>query len=82
MGFILLFHTLLGSMTHEEIKKYILQKAVNNIRTFGYPDANEENIMTDVICAPMFKVMLEGHLHLSNTQTKTVIYEILSKINV
>lgn len=69
-------------MTHEEIKTYILQKAVKNIRAFGYPDANEENIMTDSICAPMFKVMLEGHLPLSNTQTQTVIYEILSKIYV
>ena len=69
-------------MTHEEIKTYILQKAVKNIRAFGYPDANEENIMTDGICAPMFRTMLEGHLPLSHTETKTVIYEILSKINV
>ena len=40
----------------------LIQNGVNNLKEFGYPNANTENILTDLIYASMFKSMLNDNI--------------------
>ena len=41
------------------IEKKLIEAGVKNLREFGYPDCNVENILTDQIYGAFFKSMLE-----------------------
>ena len=41
-------------MTKEEIKKKLLKAGVKNLKEFGYPSVNEENILTDIVYGGFF----------------------------
>jgi len=49
-------------MTQEKIKEHLIKAGVNNLKEFGYPDANAENILTDEIYKEFFKSMLHDNL--------------------
>ena len=40
----------------------IISAGVANLKEFGYPNVNAENILTDLIYSAFFKTMLEGNL--------------------
>ena len=43
------------------IEKKLIQAGVRNLREFGYPDCNENNILTDKIYSAFFRSMLEDN---------------------
>jgi hypothetical protein len=45
-----------------KLRKQLIDAGVNNLREFGYPNCNADNILTDRIFAPFFKSMLEENL--------------------
>ncbi len=44
------------------IRKKLIESGVRNLREFGYPDVDTENILTDMIYSRFFKSMLEDNL--------------------
>jgi len=67
-------------MTNEQIKDHLLKAGVKNLKEYGYPDANKENILTDIIYSGMFKSMLKDNKGNSFKQVDDVIDRLLSTI--
>jgi hypothetical protein len=40
----------------------IIKNGVNNLKEFGYPDADEKNILTDMVYSAFFASMLRDNL--------------------
>ena len=68
-------------MTNEQIKDKLLTAGVGNLKQFGYPEVNKENILTDMIYAGFFKSMLNDNKGKAGKQVDTVIDELLSVIS-
>jgi hypothetical protein len=68
------------NMTNEQIKDHLLKAGVKNLKEFGYPDANKENILTDIIYGGMFKSMLNDNKGQATKQVDDVIDELLSVV--
>lgn len=64
-------------MTDKEIKSYLLKKGVENLKEFGYPYANEENILTDIVYSQFFRSMLRDSKGESTIQVDRIIDELL-----
>jgi len=61
------------------IKEKILIAGVKNLKEFGYPNVDTENILTDTVYSQFFKNMLYGNLgHSSKIDDE--IYKLLSEI--
>lgn len=58
------------AMTDEQLRQKLIEAGVKNLKTFGYPSANSENILTDYVYRSFFKPMLEED---SNRVTKQLI---------
>ena len=43
------------------IKKTLIENGVKNLKEYGYPSVNNENILTDIIYSQFFKSMLEDN---------------------
>lgn len=43
------------------IENKLIEAGVKNLREFGYPDCNADNILTDQIYSAFFKSMLEDN---------------------
>lgn len=69
-------------MNKENIKYRLLNKGVINLREFGYPSVNCDNILTDYVYASFFKSMLEENLVKSSGEIKEAIEELLTEIKV
>lgn len=67
-------------MTNEQIKQHLIAAGVKNLKEFGYPYANEQNILTDEIYSGFFVSMLNDNKGLSTKQVDSVIDEILNEI--
>jgi len=67
-------------MKAEHIKKHLIKSGVSNLKEFGYPDANEENILTDLIYKAFFVEMLEENLGVRE-DIDAVINELLKELN-
>lgn len=46
----------------QNVREMIIDAGVKNLREFGYPDCNRENIMTDIIYRGFFASMLSDNL--------------------
>ncbi len=46
----------------EEIQNKIINNGIKNMKEFGYPSVNIENIFTDLVYAQMFQSMLKENL--------------------
>lgn len=67
-------------MTNQQIKDHLIKAGLKNLSEFGYPHANKENILTDIIYSGMFKSMLNDNKGQSTSQVDDVIDELLSTI--
>lgn len=45
----------------QPIREKLIQAGIRNLKEFGYPSVNKDNILTDMIYSRMFDRMLEGH---------------------
>jgi hypothetical protein len=59
-------------MTTEEIKKHLISAGVKNLKEFGYPDVNAENILTDLIYSQFFAEMLNSNIGSSEKIDKAI----------
>ena len=62
------------------IEQKIIEKGIKNLKEFGYPNVDKDNIFTDLIFSQMFKSMLEdnkGH----RDDIDIAIDKLLDKIN-
>ena len=66
-------------MTNEQIKQHLLEAGVKNLKEFGYPQVDTENILTDVVYSGFFKSMLEDNKG-NSSQIDEVINELLTKL--
>lgn len=46
----------------KSIRQHLISAGVKNLREFGYPDCDEENILTDQIYKAFFISMLKDNL--------------------
>lgn len=49
-------------MTKEKIKEHLIKAGVKNLKEFGYPDVDANNILTDEVYKEFFKSMLDDNL--------------------
>lgn len=68
-------------MKKEQIKEHLLKAGVKNLKDFGYPSVNKENIITDIIYSDFFKEMLEQNKGQSTSLVDDVIDELLLEIS-
>lgn len=61
------------------MKKKLIEQGVANLKEFGYPSVDAENILTDPIYSSFFKSMLEENKGISASIDKD-IDEILATI--
>ncbi len=70
------------TLTPEQIRKALIKAGVNNLKEFGYPGANEENILTDYVYSKSFKGMLEENLEICQIDSvKKELTELLTICN-
>lgn len=69
-------------MTNEEIKTKLLNAGVKNLKEGGYPYANSENILTDIVYGGFFKHMLKDNIGQSTNQVDGVINDLLSILEI
>ena len=69
----------------KKMRDQLVNAGVANLKEFGYPSVDKENIFTDYIYSAFFKTMLEGNLgdpaHDQST-LKELIDEINTKVSV
>ena len=64
------------------MKNEVIENGVKNLKEFGYPNVNSENIFTDEIYRAFFKSMLKDSMDMTTNKTiLNVLKELLSKIN-
>jgi hypothetical protein len=64
------------------MKDQLINAGIKNLKEFGYPDVNKENILTDLIYSQFFKRMLEETKEQYKNNSLLVKYcnELLSEI--
>ena len=67
-------------MTNEQIKDHLLKAGVKNLKEFGYPDVDKENILTDIVYSEFFKGMLNDNKGKATKQVDDVIDELLGVV--
>lgn len=66
-------------MTTGQIRDAILFAGVKNLKEFGYPEVNKENILTDIVYSQFFKSMLNDNLG-HDERTDAIINNLLAQI--
>jgi hypothetical protein len=64
---------------YSKAKEMIINNGIKNLKEFGYPSVNNENIFTDAIYSQMFKRMLEKNKG-EDEQIDIIIDDILANI--
>ncbi len=62
------------------IREQLINNGVKNLKEFGYPDCNSENIMEHMILKTFFISMLQENLG-KNKEIDIVINELLKDLN-
>jgi hypothetical protein len=47
---------------HKTIREHLIAAGVKNLKEFGYPDVNAENLLTDIVYSGFFASMLRDNL--------------------
>lgn len=68
-------------MTNEQIKDHLLKAGVKNLKEYGYPEVNKENILTDIVYKAFFKSMLEDNKGKVGNHVDGVIDELISIVS-
>lgn len=63
-----------------EIRKKLIQAGIRNLKEYGYPDVDDENIITDMIYSAFFSSMLSDNLGAAGTHVDTEIKVLLHEI--
>ena len=61
------------------IEQKLIENGIKNLKEFGYPNVNKENIFTDLIYSQFFKSMLEDNKGYK-ADIDTAIDNLLAKI--
>ena len=61
------------------MKQKLIKTGIKNLNEFGYPNVNEQNILTDVIYSGFFLSMLKDNLGHGEVYDK-VINELINEI--
>jgi replicative DNA helicase len=59
-------------MDSDAIRAHLISAGVKNLRQYGYPKVNADNILTDRIYSAFFKVMLEDNRGHSQAVDRTI----------
>ena len=51
------------------MKNEVIENGVKNLKEFGYPNVNSENIFTDEIYRAFFKSMLKDSMDMTTNKT-------------
>lgn len=62
------------------MRQKIIKQGVKNLREYGYPSCNEENILTDMIYSKFFLIILRDNLESAPDSAKDVIAELIKEI--
>lgn len=65
----------------KDTESKLITAGVRNLREWGYPKCDTNNIMTDPIYSQFFASMLEDNLGRSNKEIDVVIRSLLQKCN-
>lgn len=64
---------------NKKIEQHLIEAGVKNLREFGYPQCNEENIITDAIFKQFFVSMLKDNMG-KNSLVDEIIKALLKRI--
>jgi len=62
------------------IRKKLIAAGVKNLKEFGYPLCNEQNLLTDQVYKAFFLSMLKDNLGNSNKEVDEVIRTLIAEI--
>lgn len=65
-------------LANQKVINKLIENGVKNLQEFGYPDANKDNILTDMVYAAFFKRMLNDA---KGQGFDEEVNEILSKVS-
>lgn len=68
-------------MTKQETKDLLILAGVKNLKTFGYPKVNIENILTDELYSAFFQNMLEDNIGKGTKKVDDVINDLIKTIS-
>jgi len=68
-------------MTNQEIRSKLIIAGVSNLKEFGYPQADKQNILTDEIYSQFFLNMLKENKGQSTGQVDKVIDALIAELN-
>lgn len=66
-------------MENIEIKQKIIAAGVKNLKTYGFKDANKNNILSDKVYSEFFKSMLIDNKGKSTAQVDAVIDNLINE---
>jgi hypothetical protein len=67
-------------MTVQDYKKVIINNGITNLKEYGYPNVDKDNIFSDALYSAFFKGMLEDNLSTKDKVAKKAITELLNEI--
>lgn len=63
-----------------EVRKKLIQAGIRNLKEYGYPDVDSENIITDMIYSAFFSSMLKDNLGFAGQSVDAEINGLLHEI--
>ncbi|MGK9450306.1 hypothetical protein ACSSZE_03435 [Acidithiobacillus caldus] len=68
-------------MTDNPVRDHLIENGVKNLRRFGYPSVNKDNILTDYLFSRFFLNMLEDNKGSKNANVEREIDQLIAEIN-
>lgn len=70
----------MNNSREELIRQRVLKAGVKNLREFGYPNVDTENILTDLVYKDFFLSMLEDNLGKGDATTNAVLSGLIEEV--
>lgn len=67
-------------MANETIRDKLIKAGVRNLKQFGYPTVNAENILTDDVYKAFFRRMLENDAEMHDGATLKAIRKLVAEL--
>lgn len=72
-------------LSREDLKRILIKNGIKNLKEYGFPQVNQENIITDMIYSGFFKSMLKDAkadaVEIGTSALTLAIYELLGEIS-
>lgn len=68
------------ALKDSEIREHLITAGIKNLKDYGYPNVNKNNIISELIYSSFFLAMLNDNLGKSTKKVDGVINELITEI--